>query len=403
MSRSALRLTVLALLTVAFFGANTRSEAGETLDNPGLIRLLENRLQLPVIIKKIEISTCQFDASSDALILISNAATKGGMKQEHINDLLLRVMDESGREKKRLRDLVAHFINASINRDPDNLQEYDASLRMLLREGKRVVPFLLNREYLEAENELKRHAVLDALAKLDDRSEATVRSVRLMLDDRNGAVRQKAAEAVAALSGPTTCDELIGELTRNRMQHLDGVAMSLGYLGDAKATEHLTTLLKRSVDADAKLAAAFALGLLRTKDKRAVSAILEAVLDDRDERLRATAARAAGEIGDPRGVSYIKRAYQRYRRGRPELILNLKLFKSADAVEFLIADCASSDNAKVRQSAIHTLKVLAGEDYDSAEEWESWWSINKETPEWIRVDKLDQIPPEKKQSRRTTP
>ncbi len=363
------------------------AKAGEVLENASLVKMLESGLQLPVLLQKIDISDCHFGVLPEDLIKISDAAKKGGMDQNDINKLLQRVMAESGKEEKRLKDLVARFINTTINYDQSNPQEYESNMRMLLREGKRVVPYLLSREYIEAESEQKRAGVLDALAKIGDKSETVQINAKLMLDDRHPAVRQKAAEAIASVGGPKICETLIQELVRPTRTHLDGVAMALGYLGDPKAVESLTILLKRSPNQDARLAAAFALGLLRTTDDKAVLTLLNAILDDGDERLRAAAAKSAGQIRDLRAISYIKRAYQRYRKGRPELVFTLRHFHSADAVEFLIQECAPADNPKVRAAAIRALKALANEDYDSAEEWETWWSINKDTPEWIRVNK----------------
>lgn len=380
-------------IAVAVLGTATAlacAQAGELLDNEKLTSLLKNKISLVVIKAKIADSTCQFNSDASEIVKIQQAAAEGGMVQKDIDELLQIAINESKRISTKMRELVSRFLNVCVNAKPD---EYDPMLRTLQREGKAIVPYLL--EKIEEEDEKKRAGLLDALGKLGDRGEKVVQSVRLMLEDRNPAVRAQAARSLADLNVPEIAKELIESL-KQRKEFIDGIALALGYLKDPAATEALTRILDESANADGRVAAAFALGQLRTKDEKALLALLrKGVLDDRNALLRANAAKALAEIGDPRTVDYVKRAYQRFRDGRDDLVRSLGSFRTYDAVDFLIP-LTNEDDPKVRLSSIETLKKLTGENFSSYDEWLAWWEINKSRPDWIRAPETPAAPAPKK-------
>jgi hypothetical protein len=350
---------------------------GEMMDNPALVNMLRAKISLDVIKKKIENSRCRFNAASDELIAISNAAREGGMPQKDVDDLLKLVIEKANSEKVRLKAMGDHFMNICVNGDE---QEYESLMRTLLREGRALVPELL--KHIEEENELKRKGVLDALGRLGDKTPEVVKSVRLMLGDRHPAVRAQAAKAVAALAGPDTGKELIRDLERRLGEYTDGFAMALGYLDCKEAVPVLTAVLERSSDKDARLAAAFSLGLLQARDKAAVEALLAAVLDPHDPRLRTAAAKSLGQIAERRAVDYIIRSFQRYQDGRDELIGQLRYFKTIPVAEFLIR-CVEEDSPEIRRAANDTLKTLTGANVDTAEEWRSVLPVIRDRPDWL--------------------
>ena len=360
--------------------------AGEIMDNTKLISLLENHISLAVIKPKLMNSDCQLNSDTSELIKFQIAAEKGGMDKKDIDELLQIIIKESTRVSTKMREWVSRFMNGCVNFKPE---EYDSMVRTLQREGKAIVPFLL--EKIEEEDEKKRAGILDLLGKLGDRSEKVLQVVRQMLEDRAPGVRAQAAKAFADLGTPEGAKELIESL-KQRKEFIDGIALALGYLKNPIATEALTKILDESPNMDGRIAAAYALGLLRTKEEKAILALLKkGIQDDRNSTLRWKSAEALGAIGDPRTVEYVKRVYQRYQDGRAELLLSLRQasFKQFDTVDFLIP-CTNEDKQDVRVAANLTLKFLTGENYNNFDEWSSWWEINKSRPDWIRPPDLAQ-------------
>lgn len=364
--------------------------AGEVLDNAKVINMVKKGVSLKVILKLMEPSAnpaeraqgtnFRFDSSSEAMIAIQEAGKEGNWVKEDIAVLQEKITDMAKKDEKYLKELVDRALNVFENADD---KEYDSMMRTLAGEGKRAVPYLIAK--MEQESDRKRSGVVDALGRVGDKSDAVVRAITLMLTDRAKPVRAQAAKSVQALSDENTAKELIAKLN-SRVEKLDGVAMALGYLGNAAAIEPLTKLLKNNADSDTRVCAAFALGELRAKTPEAAKALLDAVLDDRDEKLRETAANAlAAKLGDKRAPSYIMKAFQRYRAGRPELIKNLSFIKDFSSLEFL-AEQADNDDPKVKKAALETFVLLSGEEAKDAEECRSITPILRTRPDWIQTD-----------------
>lgn len=379
-----------ALAAAALLVSASATRAGEVLDNTKVISMVKKGVSLKVILKLMEPSanpaeraqgtSFRFDSSSDAMIAIQDAGKEGGWAKEDIAALQEKITDMAKKDEKYLKELVDRALNVFENADD---KEYDSMMRTLAGEGKRVVPYLLSK--MEQESDRKRGGVVDALGRVGDKSDAVVHAITLMLTDRAKPVRTQAAKSVQALSDENTAKDLIAKLN-SRVEKLDGVAMALGYLGNPIAIEPLTKLLKTNADSDTRVCAAFALGELRAKTRDASDALLAAVLDERDEKLRETAANAlAAKLGDKRAPSYIMKAFQRYRAGRPELIKNLSFIKDFNSLEFL-AEQADNDDPKVKKSALETFVLLSGEEAKDAEECRSITPILRTRPDWIQTD-----------------
>lgn len=374
------------VFAAAIFLSTATSFGGDVLDNAKLVKMMKEGVAIDVILKLIESGStpteknanCRFDASPDALTEIQKAGKEGEWKAEDIGTLQKKVIDVANRDQKYLKELVDRALNVFENADPN---EYDQMMRTLAREGKRVVPYLLNN--VEQESERKRGGVVDALGRIGDRSENVVRSMTLMLTDRSKPVRLQAAKCIVSLSSQNTAKELVERLN-NRNEAQDGIAMALGYMGTEEAVEPLTKLLKYAGDSDARICAAFALGELRAKNTKAVDALLEAVLDERDEKLRETASHAlAAKLGDKRAPSYIMKAFHRYRGGRENIVKNLSYIKDIGSLEFLVEQ-ADNDDPKVKKAVVETLIVLTGEQGGDTEEWRGILEVLRTRPDWIR-------------------
>jgi HEAT repeat protein len=376
----------VVIIAAAFLLSAASGFGGEVLDNAKLVKMMKEGVALDVIMKLIETGTtpteknanCRFDASPESLTEIQKSGKEGAWKPEDIGALQKKVIDVANRDQKYLKELVDRALNVFENADPN---EYDQMMRTLAREGRRVVPYLLNK--LEEESERKRGGVVEALGRIGEKSENVVRAMSLMLTDRSKPVRLQAAKCIVALSSQNTAKELIDRLN-NRAESQDGIAMALGYMGDEAAIQPLTKVLKFNGDSDARVCAAFALGELRAKNPNAVEALLEAVLDERDEKLRETASQAlAAKLGDKRAPSYIMKAFHRYRAGRDSLVRNLSYIKDIGSLEFLVEQ-VDNDDPKVKKAVMETLVILTGEQGSDTEEWRGILEVLRTRPDWVR-------------------
>jgi HEAT repeat protein len=359
--------------------------AGEALMNKEVLEMVKDGVSLDVILQKIVNSQCHFDDTSAALREVQKSCNEAKWDTKDVGILQKKIMEVANLDQKRLKELVSRALNNFDNADP---KEYELMMRELMREGRTVVPFLL--AHLEEESERKRGGIADALGRIGDKGEKSVSSTMMMLYDPSAPVRLRAAECVAKLSNEKTCEDLISKLN-NRNNKLDGVAMALGYLADPRATDALTRVLTGSADSDARVCSAWALGEIRTNNPASLDALLQGVLDERDGKLRNSAAGSLARIREKRAPSYIIKAYQRYRyQPEPERMLaHLSYFKDGDVVEFLLSE-VDSDNPKIKAAARQALCDLTGEqNLESAEEWRGWWEVNKVRPDFIR-SKLEQ-------------
>lgn len=382
-------------LCAGAIGAWRTASAGEVMDNAKLEKMVTEGIPLDVIMKLLKPSptpgeaqrgaNCRFDASSEAMISIQKACKEGNMPPEDTKKLLSEVIDLANKDQKYLKELVDRALNVFENADEN---EYELMMRELAREGKRVTPYLLAKENVESERQ--RGGIADSLGRMLDKSDTVIAAVSRMLTDRSKPVRLQAAKAIVALAGPKTADELIERLN-NRTAKLDGVAMALGYLGNALAVEPLTKLLKMSGDSDARVCAAFSLGELRAKSAGAAEALLEAVLDERDEKLREAAAVALAKTGEKRAPSYIIKAFHRYRPGREVIMQELRTFKDISALEFLVTQ-VDNDDPKVKRAAIETLRYMTGENETDADGWRGILEVLRGRPDWRGTQGVPKIP-----------
>jgi len=383
-SRGMCCVIATAAMTVAL-GAS----AGEVLDNTKVNNMIKKGVSLDVILKLMEPSvdpssrvqgtTFRFDASSEAIISIQEAANEGKWTKEDAATLQKKITELAKKDEKLLKELVDRALNIFDNADPN---EYELMMRTISREGKRIIPYLLVKT--SEESERKRGGIIDAIGRIGDKSENVVREATNMLFDRSKPVRAQAAKAVVTLIDDTTAKELIGRLN-SRTEKLDGVATALGYLGNMAAVEPLTKLLKNSGDSDTRICAAFALGELRAKNKETVEALLSAILDEHDEKLRETAATAvAAKLGDKRAPGHIIQAFHRYRTGRAELIKPLSYIKDLAALDFLVEQ-VENDDPRVKKAAHETLVLLTGEDAKDSEEWRGIITVIRGRPDWIQT------------------
>lgn len=353
--------------------------SAEVVDNSALNRALEQGTAPDVIYLKLKMSACHFDDSLDALTLIKKSAEKGGWPVDQVTQLQQKIMLVAADDKHRRVELVARAMTTFENDDPVECEQTLAALR---KEGRAIVPEIL--EQLDQESDRKRAGLLTALTQLGEKNDAVLTQALRLLTDSAPNVREAAACCVATLGGAPIYDVLAARLSEHD-KPLDGVCRALGHLGDSRAVAALTHVLRRSDDTDARVSAAAALGQLRAGTRDARSALLEAVLDEHDARMRERAAEALALIGDKQTPEYIIKACERYRTGREQLIKHLSAFKCAASINFLLQQL-DNDAPSMRKVANETLRNLTQENFTTPDEWASWWDLAKVRPSWIQVE-----------------
>jgi HEAT repeat protein len=382
---------VFALVAFMCAFAGLRCAGNEILDNSKLLEAIKGGLSPKVVMASIEdAKDCQFTATVKDKIAFQSACKEARWTEPDIDALQLKVNKLAQQTVKDMKQLVGLFLTAAENvGESEEDKQYEELLHRLALAGPSIVPPLIDN--LSQESDRKRKGIIEALVRIGEKTPLVIKACRDRLDDTSPPVRAQAAKAVAALSGPETGAELL-ELFKRRDSKNDAVALALGYMHYEKAIEPLVSLLKNSRDSDERVCAAFALGDLRAKTFGAPDALLEAVLDEKDEKLRYTAAKAAALIGDRRTPLYVMKAFDRFRQGRPEILGVLVYFKSIPAARFVADLLESNDNDQIRKAAAKTLELMTNEHYESREQWIGFIDLLQVRPEWQEPKDTTKLP-----------
>jgi hypothetical protein len=128
-----------------------------------------------------------------------------------------------------------------------------------------------------------------------------------------------------------------------------------------------------------------------------VDALINALVDDRSDKVRSAAAVALAELRAERATRAFIKAYDRYSEGREEILRAMRHFRTHEAIEFLI-QCLNEEDRKLSRAAHESLIMLTGEKFENSQDvWLGWWSNAKKTPRYIRVgdESPNIMPPEK--------
>ncbi len=124
-------------------------------------------------------------------------------------------------------------------------------------------------------------------------SEKAVEPLIKSLQDSSSDVRWCSASALGAIGSEKAVEGLIMALNDRYLQVEESAATALGWIGSERAVEPLITLLTRPGSPEPRIAAAFA--LLRIKSKEAIAPLIQCLTDENSE-IRAAAAFALGGI-----------------------------------------------------------------------------------------------------------
>ncbi len=342
---------------------------GELLDNSKLLALLKAKVPEEIILRKIEVSECDFDDSAEQIAKFQEAGATPRILGVLIDKALVK--------RKRVKTIVDIAEN-----DFENVDGYDAALRRLAREGIATIPYLV--KYLESESEKKRAGSVEAIGRIGDRSAAVRKHIVPMLYDASPAVRNRAAQALANQSDENTFEEVVALFAR-RGEKNDGVAQAFGYFGDKRAVPLLVEAVKDRLDPDVRMSSAWSLGRLGVRTKDVIDALISALVDDRSEKVRSAAAAALAELQADGAVRAFIKAYDRYPEGREEILRAMRRLKTHESIEFLI-QCLNEEDGKLSRTAHESLVMLTGEKFENSQDvWLGWWSNAKKTPRYIRV------------------
>jgi HEAT repeat protein len=367
------------------------ARAQQIIDNEALIKMVEAGVDFQVVKKMIASPEARVHFVSDHnfIIQLQVAAQKGQMPASDLAALQTLVVDKSQEQNKFIKEAVMQLMNMAVNAAEEGDAEYERVMRNVLRFGKAAVATLLEDRFMNNDDEKQRAAVLDALARIGSQANEVLRNVRLMLNDTHPGVRRRAAETLAKLApedGRLT-DELLSDLPRAK--HGDGILFALGFLKDPRANPDLLRMLKTSRDEHARTAAAWALGNTGQLDKEAIESLLNAVLDDQSPMVRGASGRALAVNRVKQTPDYIQRSFQRHSQGRAEMLRHLEYFRSFRNAQCLVS-LVEHDQPQVRMSAGSALRVLSGENFQNASEWEIWLQSIQGRPDWIDLDRLDE-------------
>ncbi|MCX7806215.1 MAG: HEAT repeat domain-containing protein [Planctomycetota bacterium] len=352
---------------------------GELLDNAKLLALLKAKVPEEIILRKIEVSECDFDDSAEQIAKFQEAGATP--------KILGVLIDKALVKRKRVKTIVDIAEN-----DFENVDGYEAALRRLTREGMATIPYLV--KYLENESEKKRAGSVEAIGRIGDRSAAVRKHIIPMLYDTSPAVRNRAAQALASQSDDKTFEDVAAMFLR-RGEKNDGVAQVFGYLGDKRAVPLLVEAVRDRLDPDVRMSAAWSLGRLGVKSREVIDVLMNALVDDRSEKVRSAAAAALADLrADGAARAFIK-AYDRYPEGREEILRAMRHLKTHESIEFLI-QCLNEEDRKLSRTAHESLVMMTGEKFENSQDvWLGWWSNAKKTPRYIRIGEegLPETPP----------
>jgi HEAT repeat protein len=202
---------------------------------------------------------------------------------------------------------------------------------------------------LKDSDESVRRSTIEALGKLGD--PRAVRPLIHALGDENELVCQAAVEALGRLGG-AAMDLLVTALKDSDRKVREGVAKTLGKIGDIRAVRPLVNVLKDS-DERVRQAASDALG--KINDVRAVGCLIT-YLKDSDGNVRSGVAKALGRMGGDRAVPPLAAALEdgdrNVRQSAVEALGNL----GGEQVVASLIRALGDRERMVRQAAIDALE-----------------------------------------------
>lgn len=213
-------------------------------------------------------------------------------------------------------------------------------------------------------NQDKRKEAAEALVQLGEL--AVDRLIALLDEKEEWYVRSDAAELLGRIGDQRAVKPLIAALKRKDDDQRGAFAEALGNIKDPRAVEPLIAALKNGEGGRGCVA----LALGKIKDPRAVTPLI-AALKDKNQYVRADAARALGEIGDIRAVEPLIAAlgsgYSDVREAAAEALGKIG---DASAIEPLTAMLNDNftDVRTAAAKAIEILKAKGGDLLASVEE-----------------------------------
>ena len=194
--------------------------------------------------------------------------------------------------------------------------------------------------------------------------------------DADPHVRALAAGGLAPGLGINPLGPLLDAVRDRDVEVRQAAAWSLGNIPHSpRATDAIIRLMKDDPESDVRAAAATALG--NSGDPRALE-LFVAALGAKDEAARDTAAQMLGIMHDARAVGpLVGLLADKSPRMRMDAVSSLGQIKDERAVAPLIGSIADEDE-RVRSGAMDALEKITGQPLGVDEaQWRKWWEQNK--------------------------
>ncbi|MFC2061868.1 HEAT repeat domain-containing protein [Elusimicrobiota bacterium] len=213
-------------------------------------------------------------------------------------------------------------------------------------------------DVLKSTSTAERRRAAAELARL--RSRESVPALIEALKDKDFGVRAGAAEALGNLRDRRAVEPLIKKLKDKDLTVRTSALIALGFIRDINAVKPVVEVLRKDDNISVKISAAQVLGVLGHNSS--VKPLIN-ILSDKDERLRAQAARSLGKLradsaaGPLSKIAGNKKAEIKVRKAAIEALGEIKTAESLEILGNLI----ESDNEDIAVNAAASLGKL-GED-----------------------------------------
>jgi HEAT repeat protein len=196
-------------------------------------------------------------------------------------------------------DAVLHTIEMLEHENPSFRKRAVAKLAEIGTEQAQAA--LLDFMEIEKRSRSKRARIAQSLASIG--SEQVIPDLaEIALRDEDKVVRDAASKAVAKIEPRQIVPSLIDALVSDAWKTRRNAAEALFYTGDARAVEPLISIMRRDRNWIVRLRATEALGEMR--DARAYDPLV-AVIQSADDTVRGAAMEALGKLGDERAISLL--------------------------------------------------------------------------------------------------
>ncbi|MBN1257816.1 MAG: HEAT repeat domain-containing protein [Planctomycetes bacterium] len=353
------------MLTLVFTGVG---RGDEVLSNQDIIDLIKAGINSELVKIKIKTTENDFEVSAENMVILRTEGVP-----DDVIALMLSEAEKSSKAKQSRLDMNIRFLTSN------RAEARQAAYLALLQLGDKARNEMLEMLSSNADTRL-RAAICQTLGKM--KATEAIPLLQVLLDDPDSEVRLGAADGLAELGVSDAQRALIrieGWGESDREQPVDGYLRLAGLLGERAAQDGAILILQESINPTERSEAIRLLGLFKIKDS--ARKLEQALIHDRDQEVRATAAKALARIGDPESPPVLITALKKDRPNRIPLIRALASYRSKEVIPVLISLMADPEQLQEEETKalLASLRRLTHQDFglDQAR-WLKWWEENEE-------------------------